>query len=907
MTIDFVSLHTHTCLGSMLDALNNVDALFEKVKSLGQKALAITDHGTMAAHYDAYKASQKTGVKFIPGCETYFVNSYATIEDSKKTERRKHLVLLAQNAQGYKNLLRANFIGFQNQVQVMGRIFPRINWDVLKKYNEGLICMSACANGPISNLLNEGEMEEAEKVLLKLEGIFGKRLFLEIQPHHLKNDNVDQKKINEGLIELSQKYGVGLVVGTDTHYLTREDEKYHDVLMAINSKKPVDDPDRHRYGIDDFYVKTGEEVFEFLNKHYGEFVAKEAVENTVNIANLCEEPKYIFQDKNHLPVFNPSEEEDYNEFLEWKSNQQDKGISEDKMFMRFRCIKGFKEKFSHMSKEDRDIRWKRVKKEIKVIEGNDFSSYMLIVSDFIRWAKKNSIMVGHGRGSSGGSLIAHLLDIHKVDPIEYGLLFERFQNAYKKDLPDIDTDFSSFGRDRVKEYCRKKYGEENCAQISNIMTYSPKSVIPSLVKSMRNVIPGLVGEGENYVRVSEFIKAAIPEQYDDEVTGEKKKVKTLEKALSLSPDLVKFSNRCPELMEYAKNIVGLPSTFSTHAAALIIADQPIVNIAPLRVDKDGVVAVQYEKQRCEALGLVKMDLLSISTLDVIDDTIKNILKLNPESKIKSSDDIPLNDEKTFEMIQKGNTKCVFQLGKSTMMMQLCKNLKPKNIVDIAIVNALGRPSSSKEERQEFIDRRFGKKPVRYLHPSLEESLKETYGLGIFEEQLLLIAQQVAGWDLNKADGLRKLTKLKGKDPKLAEQLEVEFIKGSMEKHNMSYEEALQIWEKIVLPFAKYGFNKCLVEETEVISSDGVALQIKEIKEQLKKGPVFLKSYDCESQSIINDECVEVIDAGEQDVYEITLSNGKTIECTEEHKFLCIDDKMHTVKEIIDFDLELKEI
>jgi DNA polymerase-3 subunit alpha len=394
-----------------------------------------------------------------------------------------------------------------------------------------------------------------------------------------------------------------------------------------------------------------------------------------------------------------------------------------------------------------------------------------------------------------------------VDPLQYGLLFERFQNAYKKDLPDIDTDFSSSGRDLVKEYCRKKYGAENCAQISNFTTYSPKSVIPGLVKSMRNVIPGLVGEGENYVKVSESIKAVIPESYEDEISGEKKKVKTLKKALSLSPDLVKFAGRCPELMEYAEKIIGLASAFSSHAAALIIADQPIVNIAPVRIDKEGVVSVQYEKQRCESLGLVKMDLLSLSTLDVIDDTIKNIQKLNPDCAIKTIEDIPLDDENTFKMIRSGQTKCVFQLGKSTMMMHLCKSLKPQNILDIAIVNALGRPSSSKEERQEFADRRFGKKAVRYLHPSLENALKETFGLGIFEEQLLLVAQDVAGWDLNKADGLRKLTKLKGKDPELAEKLEVEFIEGCMKKQNMPYETASEIWEKIVLPFAKYGFNK----------------------------------------------------------------------------------------------------
>lgn len=1056
MSVEFVNLHSHTSLGSMLDALNNVGALFEKVKSFGQQAIAITDHGTMAAHFDAYKASLATGVQFIPGCEFYFVNSYE--KDGAKSEKRKHLVLLAKNHNGYKNLLRANFMGFENQVQMMGRIFPRISWDVLEKYSEDLICMTACASGPISVLINEGDLDGAEKVLLRLYKIFKENLYLEIQPHHLCNENIDQRKINSGLIEFGQKFGIPIVVATDTHYITREDEKYHDVLMAINSKKAVDDPDRHRYGTDDFYVRTGQEVFDFLKKHYGEEVAIEAVKNTVDIAKQCEPPSYIFQNKNHLPVFNPCDESDYDEFVRWRNGLK-KEIPEDKAFMRFRTLKGFEEKFGNLPKEEKDLRWERVKKEIKVLEGNDFSSYMLIVSDFIRWAKKNNIVVGPGRGctskdtlvlteggykriidikigervfthtgelkeventfeydinnescveiktdfsfnnliftkdhkllvekssetkeykgaknktkvrrfesiknspewiesgeiscgdfifmpwpkkdmvgeglglnfdenllrdlkhymsfdlgrdeiirvsnlnlakkiremllylkipssislegfvpgkyfckksykirfsglqnpisdldnnrifeegyfvkvkeireveidkvydiqvkdnhsyltqnfashnSAGGSLVAYLLDIHKVDPLQYGLLFERFQNAYKKDLPDIDTDFSSTGRDLVKDYCRKKYGAENCAQISNITTYSPKSVIPGLVKSMRNVMPNLIKEGENHVRVSESIKAAIPDQYEDEITGEKKKVKTLSKALSLSPELVRFSERCPELMEYAEKIIGLPSTFSSHAAALIIADQPIVNIAPLRIDKDGIVSVQYEKQRSESLGLIKMDLLSVSTFDVIGDTINNIQMLNPNCAIKTMDDIPLDDEDTFKEISKGQTRCVFQFGKSTVMMQLCKNLKPKNISDLGTINALGRPSSSKEERQEFIDRRFGRKEVRYLHSCLENALKETFGLGIFEEQMMLIAKDAADWDLDKADGLRKLTKLKGKDPALAEKLEIEFIEGCMRKHNMPYEKALEIWEEIILPFAKYGFNK----------------------------------------------------------------------------------------------------
>jgi len=805
MSVEFVNLHAHTNLGSMLDALCGVDELFDRVKELGQKALAITDHGTLAAHFDAHKAYKRTGVQFVPGCEMYFVHSYDFIQAEgkrKRTEKRKHLILLAQNEVGYKNLLKANYIGFQHFVLMMGRVFPRISWEVLEKHNEGLICTSACSSGPLSVLIMDDKLDEAQEVALRFLDIFGERFFVEIQPHHLKNERIDQKIINEGLIRLGNKLGIPLTVSVDTHYLTRDSEKYHDTLMAINSKAPVDDPNRHRYGLDEFYAKSGEEVYDFLSKHYGTEVADEALGNTVKIAGMCEPPDYMETTGNHLPVFEPEVEKDYDEFLDWrKTAKMASGLKEDVEFMRFRLVKGFKEKFGHMSTEERKERWDRVVHELKVLEANDFSSYMLVTADFINWSRENGILVGVGRGSVGGCMVAYLLGIHGVDPIEYGLLFERFQNAYKTDLPDIDTDFTSSGRDAVQNYVREKYGHDHCATVSNINSYTAKSVIPDLVKSMRNVMPGLVPEGTNYVRVSEAIKKAIPEQ-----DNKGKRVKTLERAMELSADLRKFADRCPELMEYADQIVGMPKEFSTHAAAMVISDIPIIEFAPLRVDKNGDVAVQYEKNRCESLGLIKMDFLAISTLDVIDETFKNIRRLGMKGP-ERMEDIPMGDEETYKMIQNGNTRCVFQLGKSGMMVTLCKKVKPNNILDIAMVNALGRPSCSKEERQEYIDRRFGRKKISYLHPSLTKSLTPTYGLCVMEEQLMGVAQDVAGWDLNKADGLRKLTKLKGKNPELALQLEVDFIEGLMKKHDVEYEFSKNLWDQVVGKFSGYGFNK----------------------------------------------------------------------------------------------------
>jgi len=801
--LDFVHLHSHTNM-SMLDAIQSCDELFDAVHKLGHKALAITDHGVLSSFHDAYKAYVRTGVKFIPGCEMYFVHSYDSFISDKgrrKTERRKHIVLLAQNEIGYKNLLKLNYLGFQHYVVVMGKVFPRISWDILEEHSEGIISTSACGGGILAEYIFKNDYEGAVQQAQRLSSIFPDRFYLEIQPHNLEKGDFNQIMLNNTIIKIAKELNLPLVAGNDAHYLTQDHAKVHDVLLAINSKKSVTDPERYSYGIEEFYVKDGQQIYDFLKEYHGEEVAEEAVENTTKIAAQCDSPDYMKPSGNHLPIFPVKDEKDYEEFVEWrKTSKIPSSLAEDKAFMRFRIIKGFKRRFGNLSKNERDIRWKRVQKELKVLENNDFSSYMLVTADYIQWAKDNDILVGIARGSVGGCLIAYLLGIHGIDPIEYDLIFERFQNAYKTDLPDIDTDFTSSGRDIVQEYVRQKYGIDNCAHVSNLNLYTPKSVIPDLVKSMRDVLPNLIPENEHYVKVSDNIKSFIP---DEDENG--KVIKTLEKAISFSPKLKQLMDKEPALQQYADSLIGLPKTFSTHAGGVIIADKPIYNYAPLRVDKHGVVAVQYEKNRCETEGLVKMDFLAISTLDVIDETFKNIRKLGVSNAPRQMEDVPLDDEETYKMIQSGQTKCVFQLGKSGIMALLCKKIKPKNILDIAMINALGRPSA-KDIRNDFINRRNGKGKISYPHMSLKEALGKTYGLTITEEQLMSLSSCVAGWDLNKADGLRKLTKLKGKNPELAEKLEIDFVNDAVKKHNMDVKTAQYIWDHYVGGFMGYGFN-----------------------------------------------------------------------------------------------------
>jgi DNA polymerase-3 subunit alpha len=806
----FVSLHTHTSIGSMLDSLLKVNDAFDKAKELGQTALGITDHGTLAAHHDAWKASQRTGVKFVPGCEVYFVNTYDPLLGEgkrKRNERRKHLVLLAQNEIGYHNLLVATYESFKRNEISAGRAYPRMSWDILEAHSEGLVCTSACGQGLVAEKLMLGDIDGAKAIASRLARIFQGRFFLEIQPHHLKVPQVDQELVNRGTIAIAREFDLPLVAAVDTHYLSKGFAKYKDMLAAIRWKRSLEDQLKDEGAtIDEFYMKSGEEVYAFLVEHYGQTVADEAITNTTKIAmEMCEDPKYLKSTGNHLPLYRADQEHDYQEFLEWRQTKVSDSLDETAAFMRFRCFKSFLVRFAHLAPKEQMRRWERVKYEIKILEKNNFSSYMLVVADFINWAKNNGILVGCGRGSDGGCIIAHLLGIHNVDPFDYGLIFERFQNTEKKSLPDIDTDFASAGLDRVIEYVRQKYGYDKCAHVSNFNTYKPKNTISDLARSLR-ISDGQEG-GKNYFQMAAAIKDSIPEKDENDKT-----VTTIEQALKLSKSFCNFAEQYPDLMEYAKIFIGLEQNWSTHAAGLIISDKPLVEFTPLRMDKDGQVAVQMEKNRCEEIGLVKMDFLGLATLDVIDETFRSIRKIGEQAPLKM-EDIPLDDAETYEMISRGHTKGVFQLGKTSLMMALCRQIKPKNIMDIAVVNALVRPGSKlvdketgRSERDEYIGRRRGEFPASYLHPSLKASLESTYGLCVFEEQLMGVAKDVAGWDLNKADGLRKLTKLKEKGKDLALKLEKEFVEGFVATHHEPAEKGQEIWDKIVAPCAGYMFN-----------------------------------------------------------------------------------------------------
>lgn len=821
MTKNFVHLHAHTSIGSMQDAMVSVDDLFKRASKLGQSSIAITDHGTMAAVFDARKASKKYGVKYIPGCETYFVDD---VENKK--DKRRHLILLAKSEVGYRNLLRLNYEGFENfqYVPFLRKVFPRIDWKMLEKYHEGIICLTACGSGPLARALMErGEKDEWNKdecyinalqIATRFKGIFDEDFYLEVQPHDLKAYKrnrktgeidvdpdgeqvivIDQDYINRSLVRISKEIDTSVVATCDVHYLEKEDAKVHDMLMAINEKKPLSDKTRHRYEVEEFYMKTCGDVMSYFTEHFDRKMAISVCNNSVEIANKCEDSSYIDSTEVRFPKFDATQEDDYDDFVQWRDKKGCDDIQEDFAFMRFRCIKAFKKKYGHLKGDKRKEYKNRVEEEIKVLEFHNFASYMLITSDFILKAKEQGIRVGPGRGSVGGCLVANLLDIHEVDPIQYGLLFERFHNREKTSYPDIDTDFSPDGRVWVKKYLVEKYGKTHVAAVSNLSIMTPKVVIKDLARSLE------LGGGK-----SEAFK--IANEITDSIPAE---ARTFDAAMLASKKLREFCAEYPELEKFGRKLVGLEKTFSTHAAGIIVSDIDLTTFVPLRCDKDGVVSVQYEKNRCEEVGLIKMDLLGLEHLKVLDSTISNVKSMGNECP--DTDDLaPFEDTEVWDMTSKGKTVSVFQMG-SPHMRTLCKRIKPQSIEDLSLVNALGRPSAGEAKdgspaaRDVYIARRDGKQQVVFPYKCIEESLKETLGICVYEEQLAKLAKYAAGWDLNKADGLRKLTKLKGKNPELAAQLKKDFINDTIKFSKLKKVEATDIWEGIIEPFAGYGFNK----------------------------------------------------------------------------------------------------
>jgi len=867
---DFVSLHNQTDY-SILDSLCSVKELFEKARELGQSAIAITEHGSFASAWEALKFSKITGVKLIIGVEIYFR------DDVKNDDRMRHLILLAKNATGYKNILTLNKLGFDTDSRIGKRVYPVIDWDLLEKYSEGVICLTACGNGIISQLLMNRRFDDAEIALLRLQNIFGDNLGIEIQPNNMQrgvniyNDEIDQKFLNYKLIKMGEKFRIRVVAACNTHYINKEDYETHDVLLAIGAKQPIYSYYRLRYPVSDFYLKSGDEVKSFFSRNYGDELAEEFCINSLFFASKCEDPvwidpKYSNPSGKELPIFPVKDEPDYDDFLKWNGIQKEnvKKLDEDKRYLRYVCDTFFDKRTVGINSEKIPEYKQRIIEELDVLEYHGFSSYMLIVADYINWAKKNNIPVGCGRGSAGGSLIAYLLGIHEADPIKYGLIFARFHNKEKSSFPDIDTDFAPSGRGLVQDYLRQKYGDDYVAHVSNVNTITPKVYVRDIARSCE-----LGGSREAAVQVGNNVADCIPAD-----------IKNIDQALEKVPLFSEYCKKYPEFLKH-KAICGKYRAWSTHAGGVIISQRSLVGLIPLRRDKDGALAIEYDKDKAEDNGLVKMDTLGLSTLDIISKTL-NLIEASGKPIPEEMYNYDAYDKKTYDLISSGDTFKVFQFGTSAGTIDLCKNVKPQNIDDIVNINALARPSA-KDMRQDFIATKNGKRKMTLLHPTLERGFGKTYGFGLYEECLMYLAQDVAKWSLHDADRLRKLTKAKGKYPEKVRQWKKEFIESGV-NNGINEQIVKRIWDEVVEPFGGYGFNLSVffLEKVDVYTSKGKFLETKLISE-VTPGD-YVRSRNEKTKQEIYVQVLNNHDHGELPLIEVELTTGEKIRCTMNHKF-----------------------
>jgi len=729
-----------------LDGACRISELVAQAKKHKMPALAITDHGVMYGAIQFYKEAIKQGVKPIIGCEMYLAHQSRFDRSSQRKETPHHIILLVKNNEGYKNLIKLVTSSYQEGFYYK----PRIDKEILREHSDGLIALSACLKGEISQCILRNDIKRAKEVALCFLDIFGKdNFYLELQ----KNGIPEQEIVNENLIQISQELSIPLVASNDIHYINKEDARAHEILLCIQTATNLSDPKRLKFATDAFYFNSPEEMSKNFSK------VPQAIENTIRIAERCN-LKIDFKHA-QLPEFKVPPEHNINTYLK-------------KL-----CYKGLNERYSEITKELEE----RLEYELSVIKKMEFEPYFLIVWDFVRYAKEKGIMVGPGRGSAAGSLVAYCLNITNIDPMTYGLLFERFLNPDRISMPDFDIDFCYERREEVIEYVSKKYGNDKVAQIITFGTMAARAAVRDVGRAL----------GITYARVDTIAKM-IP--WEPNIT-----IKKALKMESRLKELMKSDEDIKKLIETALSLEGMARHASTHAAGIVLSRKPLNDYIPLQRTAEGEICTQYAMAELEELGLLKMDFLGLRTLTVISNALK-IIKHTREEQVDINK-IPLDDKKVYKMLSKGNCAGVFQL-ESEGMRDLVKRLKPENIEDITALLALYRPGPLGSGMiEDFINRKKGIIEIKYPHPRLESILKETYGVIVYQEQVMKIASELAGFTLGQADILRKAMGKKQKGV-MEKQREL-FIKGA-QKNNIKKNIAAEISDLITY-FAGYGFNK----------------------------------------------------------------------------------------------------
>jgi DNA polymerase III subunit alpha len=750
----FSHLHVHTQY-SILDGASSIPLLIDKAKSLGMDSLAITDHGNMFGVKEFHNIATKKGIKPIIGCEIYVAKRSISEVTGKQDRSGDHLILLAKNLTGYRNLIKLVSIAW-----IKGFYYkPRIDKELLAKYHEGLIASSACIAGEIPDEILNGTMAGAEAALKSYLDIFGSDFYLEVQRHETYDPDADtsvfpqQQKVIEALKKLAVKYNVKMIATNDVHFINEEDAEAHDRLICINTVKDIDDPDRLRYSKQEF-VKSEEEMRKIFSD------IPEAIDNVAELVAGIEKYKL-----DHEPIMPEFELPD--------------GYTDKDEYLRFLTYKGAKERWGTLTKEQTE----RIDFELEMIAKMGFPGYFLIVQDFLRAAREMGVSVGPGRGSAAGSAVAYCLRITDIDPIKYGLLFERFLNLDRISMPDIDIDFDEDGRESVLKYVVNKYGHDKVAHIITFGTMAAKMAIRDVARVQKLPLPD-----------ADRLAKLVPERPGV----------TLAQAYAEVPELARERDSSNKListtLKYAEVLEGSVRQTGVHACGIIIGKDSLDNYIPLCTAKDTeLYATQYDGSHVESVGLLKMDFLGLKTLSIIRDAIENVRKSKGINI--DLDKIPLDDKKTFELFSNGETTGIFQF-ESTGMKRYLRDLEPNRFEDLIAMNALYRPGPM-EYIPKFIRRKHGKEKIDTLLPVMEKYLNDSYGITVYQEQVMLLSQELAGFTKGEADSLRKAMGKKKKS--IMDEMKLKFFEGCSKK---GYDETAvnRIWSDWEA-FAQYAFNK----------------------------------------------------------------------------------------------------